>query len=284
MIRMSIWEDVYYTASTSDLKFTVTDDSGNVIYSGRAIAKPSTEYAVINISRILQGFLDDNAPDDWDFTTFTNAKGHRVFHLMDYSGESGLEDYDVIYCWDYKTMYDSIWDVSNYSLSKYPNDHTRDGMHVFGTTISTSGLVTTVTQVGVGNSCGDAAIYYISPKGGWVGFLIEGNIQRTNDYERYGYTRYANANSMQFGKNTHTNTITSSWELKTHLMGDEESLELSNGILQTPKAYLHLFKENRIVPIVIDTDTIKCLTYKGNGYKMFGYTIKVTESQERQMM
>lgn len=280
MIYTSAWEDCRYTASTTDFKFTLSDNDGNVLYAGRAVARPNEATVSVNIGRIVQGFVTNASPRDWDFSTFTNEKGVMDIHLLD-SASTEVETYKVLYCWDYSTRYDNVWDVAGYRLSRQINSHTADGMYLFNTTIS-SGMTTTSQQVGVGNSCGDAAIYYLSPMGGWCSFLFEGKVARTDDVERTEYSTYADARSNMFGKRTMANTIRSSWELSTHHMGDLESDRFVKDIIATPMAYLHLFKEGKTIPVTIDTNSLKCLTYRNNGHKMFTYTINVTESQERQ--
>jgi hypothetical protein len=280
MVRLSAWEDYAYTASTNDFRFYINDDDGNTIYSGRAIAKPNEAFATVNVMPIVRDCLNDYCPRDWDFTTFTNIDAVIGFHIYD-EKDTEVESLNVIYCYDYETQYNNIWDVLHYGMTGKINNHTAAGMYTFSTTIEGSAFTTEVDEVTGGTHCGQAAIYFISSKGGWSSFLIEGNVQKTRNYERYTYDRYADANSMQFGKMVMANAITDSWELKTHYMTDDESRRLSSLLVGTPQAFLHTFDDGRIVPIVMDDKSVKCLTYRNNGHKMFTYTIKCTESQTK---
>ena len=282
MVYLSTWEDYTYTASTDDFRFYITNDDGDVIYSGRAIAKPNEPLATINVMPILRNFLNDKCPEGYDFQgDFANADAIMGFYLYD-EKDTEIETFKIIYCWDYETQYSAIWDVVNYGMSPKINNHTAVGMYGLGTNISGNTYHTECVQLTGGTHCGRAAIYYCSSKGGWSSFLVEGNIVKTRNFERYQYDKYADAGTTQFGRMVLANKITDSWELKTHLMTDDESKRFCKYLIGTPQAFLHIFDENRIVPIVMDDKSIKCLTYRNNGHKMFSYTIKCTESQTKQ--
>lgn len=278
MIKLSAWEDYTYTASTDDFRFYIVY-SGETIYSGRAIAKPDSGVATVNVMPILRDFLNDECPDDWDFTSFSNDNVHMYFEMYD-EKDSLVETFSVIYCWDYTTMYSAVWDITPYSLSSRINNHKAVGMKEFDTLVD--GHTTVTTFSGSTDYCNaKAAIYFISSKGGWSSFLIEGRIKRSENFERYEYESYADANSMQFGRRNITNKVTTVWELNTHIMSDQESKMLNDSLIGTTQAFLHTFDDNVIRPIVLTDKSFKCLTYSSNGNKVFGYTIKCEESQTK---
>ena len=275
----SIWEDAIFTVTgMSSFNYDIYKDGETLIYSGKAYAKPNTGMIEINVSRIVQDYLDCNMVGDIATQTHPNA----LFNceLRDIKG-SVLDTFHFIYCWDYKTRFEAFWDLNNYNLSVPINNHSASGMMRLSTKYN--GSVSTSVGIDLDPAyCGEYAIYYLNAKGGWDSFLLEGYVRRTDNFTRYAIERGFMVDTLEFGHSNLTNTISIKWECNTHLMTDDESEKFAQHVLGTNSMYLHDLKDNTIYPVTVDDNSVEYKEFRKNGRKFAQYTFKITASQDRQ--
>lgn len=278
-IYAPIWKDTYYTSSADTFDYTVVV-GGELIYAGKAYAAPDAETLKVNVSKICQDYLSNSLPDFRGISggTFVDALSYRSFDL--YDGEGTLiNTYNFLYCWDYETDFNG----SRVNLSHPVNGHYSPNMKVFSTEWS-DGTVRTEISENQGDYCGNAALYYKNRSGGWDSFLIEGNIKRTDNYEKYTFNTSFNNNSIEFEEGTYHNQITVKWVLHTGFLSDSESKTLAYNLLSSNAAYFHNFEDDSIVPCIIGDSSVSYKTYKNEGRKLVRYDINITESQKKQLL
>lgn len=278
-IYAPIWKDVFYTSSADTYDYTIVC-GGELIYAGKAYIAPDALELRINISKICQDYLSNSLPDFRGVSggTFVDANAYRSFEM--YDGEDTLiNTYNFLYCWDYKTEFNGTAVILSHPI----NGHYSPDMKVFSTEWS-GGTVTTEISENQGDFCGNAALYYLNRSGGWDSFLIEGNIKRTDNFDKYTFNRSFDNNSIEFEEGTYHNQITTKWALHTGFLSDEESKNLAYNLLSSNKVYFHNFEENVIVPCVIGDSSSVFKTYKNEGRKLVRYDINITESQKKQLL
>lgn len=298
MVKKSAWEDCVYSYSGLDvLDYALFDENDNKIYEGRAYKRPGDSVINIDLSPIIRNFLNSALPDNVMGSrgeqTSHNANAIVVgnynlpdaihtFTLKDGKGNT-LETYRFLNCYDYDTMYSTLDNsVNSVPLNGEVNNHRANGMYSFYSVLTKANNVR--VNIGSGstvNACGVAALYYSSAKGGWNAFLIEGQIKRKDTYTKYNIDRPFAVNTLDFGHKTLNNTISESWNITTHYLTDEESKAMVRNIYGSNDVYLHIFEDDRIVPVVITDTSIEEKTYKNEGRKMFQHTINVKSSQDK---
>lgn len=130
--------------------------------------------------------------------------------------------------------------------------------------------------------CGEWALYYLNRKGGHDAFMIEGNVRVVDNYSRDQYTRNArNTDPSSFAKTTIQNRISTTYELSTGWLTDEESEILASQLMPSPQVFLHN-KNSPYIPTavnIIDT-SVEHKKFR-NGKQLNRYTITVEESQTK---
>lgn len=130
--------------------------------------------------------------------------------------------------------------------------------------------------------CGEWALYYLNKMGGHDAFMIEGNVRVVDNYSRDQYTRNArNTDPSSFAKTTIQNRISTTYELSTGWLTDEESEILASQLMPSPQVFLHN-KNSLYIPTavnIIDT-SVEHKKFR-NGKQLNRYTITVEESQTK---
>lgn len=275
MVTSSIWKDVSYTSSTTPLKYTISVDD-NEIFNGIAYARPGSEYVIFNINKICQNWVSSDLPDIRTFTgTYTHPNAFKTFVLKDVSGNT-LETYNFLYDWSY----DSYFTGQTCNLNKSINGKAAYGQLQFNTNFNGSAVTTTVSA-SAGNTCGEWAVYYLNRYGGWDSFLIEGNVVKTDAYEKYYTNKSFNNTSLDFEKKVYNNQITTRYELNTGWLTDAESDRLAFNLLPSNCAYLHNLTTDELKPIIITNQETEFKKFI-NGKKLNRYKITVENSQSTQ--
>lgn len=130
--------------------------------------------------------------------------------------------------------------------------------------------------------CGDWALYYLNKMGGHDAFMIEGNVKVVDNIDRDQYTQNArNTNPSSFAKTTIQSRISTTYELSTGWLTDEESEILASQLMSSPQVFLHN-KTSLYIPTAVNiTDTsVEHKKFK-NGKQLNRYTITVEESQTK---
>lgn len=130
--------------------------------------------------------------------------------------------------------------------------------------------------------CGEWALYYLNKRGGHDAFMIEGNVRVVDNIDRDQYTQNAkNTDPSSFAKTTIQSRISTTYELSTGWLTDEESEILASQLMPSPQVFLHN-KNSLYIPAAVNiTDTsVEHKKFK-NGKQLNRYTITVEESQTK---
>lgn len=292
-VTTSIWKDteypVSYTASPFtyriDLKTGSTSSAVETVFSGKAWVRPGDENLYININKVAQDYLSSDLPDLRNIhtdTSYINAEAYRTFYLRDANGNT-LQTYNFLLDWSYENT--PLTGTTH--LSQPINGHGVNGMFFLDTTwsISTQSAVTSVhLSAGEGydtTHCGDFAIYYLSTKGGWCSFLFEGTATKTDKYNKYNISLPFNNQTLEWQKKTYHAEITTSYQLNTGWLTDDQAANLAKNLIGTNKAYLHNLRTDEIMPVLSTEGSAVYKTYKNQGRKLVSYVVNVECSQTK---
>ena len=130
--------------------------------------------------------------------------------------------------------------------------------------------------------CGEWALYYLNKMGGHDAFMIEGNVRVVDNINRDQYTQNAkNTDPSSFAKTTIQSRISTTYELSTGWLTDEESEILASQLMSSPQVFLHN-KTSLYTPTAVNiTDTSVEHKKFRNGKQLNRYTITVEESQTK---
>ena len=129
------------------------------------------------------------------------------------------------------------------------------------------------------NYCGDAALYYLSSRGSWEAFLIEGLVKRTDKYTQNDYYKSFDNTTIEFGRRRFLTDIKRTWELNTGWLSDWEAEAVATDIFPSTQVYLHLLDTDEMLPVVITDTQAEFKTYENQNYQLVSYKISVEASQ-----
>lgn len=293
----SIWKDTFFDvpASASPYSYSITTGSNETVFNGRAYVAPDKEVIEIGVNKIAQDYLAMEFPSaglasTGNTITVQHPDAFKTFVIR--HGGYPVETYSFLLDWSGKNRNFN----SPIQLSTPINGKGTTGMYYFSTYWTSANGVTTkvnttpsaVTDV-QGHAlyhdaglCCDWAIYYLDRNCGWCSFLVEGTVKRYDEYNRYNITRHYKNTTREWGKKTYNNQITTSYEIHTGWLKDDESENLAFNLLSSNQVYLHNLKDNSIVPVVLNDTRTEYKTYRNNGKKFVNYVINVTLSQTQQ--
>ena len=137
---------------------------------------------------------------------------------------------------------------------------------------------TTYTVV---DRCRTFALYYVNALGGWDQLVLDGNTTARDDLVRYTMAMdYDNSQLAARGRKDYAIEVTPAWELRTGLLADEQSLRMDN-LINSTEVYLCDLATGRFYPILLTDTAAERKTYKGQGARMFNYTVNAKLAQER---
>lgn len=273
MIQAPIWKDTYYKYyDVSALTYYIKVDSttGDTIFNGKAYFLPDVDEISINISSICADYLENNLSTLED-GNYSNVNAVKDFYLFDADDDSVLETYRFNYDWSYEDIPVSLTPRYCY------------GQKIVTTTTGATAYTNTVsTYNGSSSYCGRFALIYLQPSGRWNSFLMEGLYKINDGFNSYTTDRSYNNTTIQFNKNKYINEITTTYELNTGWLNDEESELFAKNVLRSIKVYLQDIDRNKIVPVVIVENDVERKKYI-NEKKLISYTIRVEESQNKEI-
>lgn len=278
MIQNIICKDTYYTFSEDDIRFRLLVD-GNVIYEGRAKAKPDGVNK-ININRICANYLELTL-EGINFSStaaITHPKAYRVFTLQKLSSGTWttVETYGFLWCYD---MSANINFSSSNTLSNPIDNKYMTGMYSYTTVFNGSTVITTPSAV-TNNDCGEFALIYRNLKGGFDSYLFRGKCKRTDNFSLSQMKKDYDNTKTEFGKYTYLNQVTGKWELNTGYMTDAESVKFARYLASSTECYLVDFKNNLVIPVVITDTQVNYKTFQNDGINApYYYTLTVESSQ-----
>ena len=279
-MAIPIYKDTIFEYTGSSLTYAVLLNGQN-IFNGRAYVAPGENVIKININRICENYLSNDAVEEiLDGTSIMQVawNAYRTFIVVDESGNT-LATYDFLYDYDYEweyqegtgTLEDPITDAYSDNMLKLRTYW--DGTNVVN--YRDYGQYTRYV-------CGaEYALYYLDARGGWDAFLIEGNSVRTDKIGRHQYNKTYNNQTIEYEKNTYISEIETSWKLTTGILDDEQGHKLCWNLLSSNRVYLHDLKADKIVPVVITNSQNVYNTYKNSDQQPIQYQIEVVESQTK---
>lgn len=273
----------------SSMIYCIYDENSTLLYTGKAVARPTGGGCQINVSEIVRNYLNSELPDvafnGPDFNTGQVIEPNAVlgFTLTNEKG-TVLETYKFLNCWDYYNLFSFIGNSAmDYPMSHPANDHYTVGMYRFYSLCDkTSKKVKTTISNATGDTCGYGALYYANALGGWDQFLIEGMITKKDSYERYTINNKWMSGTLENGTRTLVNTIEESWELKTHMLTDNESKILSSNLFNSNNIYFHSFADDKIYPVSITDTSVTYKDWRNQKKKKFYVTINIKSNQPKQ--
>ena len=288
-----IWKDVYYTGATDTLDYTiVNEDTNETIYQGRAYVQPNSYNVKINISKIVQGYLNNEIPDGNVINeNYGDFVPNAVVNFGIYNtGGTRLERYTYYYDWSYNDDFNGEDGMA--ILTTPINGHASTDMVCLATAMLymdgyyvNACVNEEASELGYDlNYCGDYALYYLQRNGGWASFLIEGNSKKTDSYEKYSYNMSFDNTTAEFEESTYHSQITSSWQMNTGWLTDSQADNLAFNLLASNRVFLHDLKKDKIIPVIISNSEAEYKTFKNNSRQMVNYTITLTESQKKQLL
>jgi len=301
MAKLPVWKDTYYNVPSSASPYTysvklktgrvitingVATDEVITVFNGKAWVRPGEEYIRINVNHIAQNYLYSDLPDLRELAqtsiTYEQTGAYREFYICNEDGTTA-NTYNFLLNYSYE---DLTLD-RNLVLSEHINGHGTPNM-IFLVTIfdNSSQKVRTTLSFNAGSGydnthCGDVALYYLNVHGGWDSFLIEGNVTKTDNYTRFDTTRAYDNTSLNFGKKTYNNSISTTYVLNTSWLTDEEAEKLSRNLFSSNMVYLHDLKEDKFYPVCIKDTLATYKTYKNQGHHRVSYQINVETSQTK---
>lgn len=291
MKYISAWEDEFYTyTGSTEFVYFLYNDADELLYTGKAVARPDDAIR-INISALVRSYLNSDLASSafgnngFNVGTTTMPNSVKEFYITD-EEDTVLETYVYLNCYDYITSFALIAGSGlDVPLSNPVNNHSVVGMYSFTSLYSktNNNVKTTIGNVLVTDTgwCGKAALYYSNAKGGWDSFLIEGNITKTDTYDKYSISSNWETKTLQSGNRTLMNTITESWQLMTHMLKDSEMDKLASNLFSSNNIYFHNLVTDTIVPVKITDTSVVYKTWQNNKRKKFYATIKIESNQPK---
>lgn len=321
-IIVPIWKDEFFISNQSTLTYSlVNDKTGDVIYRGKAVKYPDTNYIEINISPLVRGYISSS----FNFNT-----ANEQISISDYALPVNIliddvmkAQYIYINDWSYDT------DPNNYMISD-PIRKVIDNRQWFlysyykrvidDSTAKNAGYIIyyyagdTSASFHIGDSSQTLLklklTRYNKPKRIVVGAYQERNefkvIDSCYEYCLYYVNAYGGWDSLLIQGNTlKSDNITSSYYMKNfnNNTNEFEKVKYNNvmttnyqlytdwfnddeqsrlhHLLESTEVYLHNLVTDDILPVVITNTTCDWKTFTNNGKKKWYNTINVEVSQSR---
>lgn len=282
MVNAPVFKDTYYTTSANSLDYAIIFD-GITIFSGRAYRLPDADEVKININKVCQAYLNqDFIPIPQSGSTI-NEGAIGMFELVDGVGDH-LEWYTFLHCYDY----DFDWTgQTGVTLSQPILDTYTTGVKVLNTMVTRVGnnvetiVRTTASDPVKTNACCDGALYYVNARGGWDTMCFFGSVVKRDNITAYTTDRSFNNNTREFEANRYLSEIKTQYELTTGWLNDEQSANIAKNLVGSNLVYFHNLKEGKIVPVVINDNSVVYQTYQSNGKQLCQYRINIQESQSK---
>lgn len=310
MAYLPIWKDKDYDlGSASESYFRILDASSNVLYTGKAVKAPGASTIAVRVNDIIADHLKANAPAFTDgdssvqailkqFTIQKSSDGTSWTavstdqFLKDYSYDYGrsLADTDLVNMHAPITDKAAPWQLLFYCvLDDYSCKVMRNGVvssvnilantafaftpHAGTTAISIFKEDAPSDTLSWEVTCGEFALYYLNAFGGWDSLLLEGACSRKASVSRNAYDKaYDNSVRINANKANYLNERTEQYILRTGFLTDEQS-ERMHHLLNSTQVFLHDHQRDAIVPVRLTDNSYEVKTYKGQGGKLYQYTL-----------
>lgn len=276
MAYAPIWKDTFYTASSQTLIYKIYGGNG-YIFQGKAYAMPNGDPIKICVNKICQDYLYQDIDSILAGSSSQSNNGAcRTFTLQSEVGNT-LASYTFLYCWDY----DYNWNNNSATLSIPINGHYAPSQRYMLRTTVNNGSVTTYSTNSEYNKqvCGDYVLHYVNARGGWDSFVFEGACRKADDYTQHYYNRVFDNTTKEFEQGKYISEISTTYTCNSGLLTQAQAAIFAKHLIGTPKCYLEIISENKVIPVII-TDT-KAEYKTEDGEEVINYEINIKESQTK---
>ena len=290
-----IWKDYSVDLGTTDGQaFTIYDkanNTGNVIYSGKAYLKPGASHVYVKVNDICADYLHQliaasfgAASDAENYDTSVPVS--HAFSL--YVGATKKSDWVFYLNWEYKDGgTDKVNATANVPITgriqqgmKAPlsclvlggtqqvtvnHSGTQSSIYVgpapfnlYSRAASTDTFLNLAVYGGASVSykvvpkCHRYALYYVNELGGVDVLLLEGKCRITDSYDRKTYKQsYDNGDARNRGTVNYNNDITRAWELHTGWLTDAEAGRMRHLLGSTLVFLCDCDDDNTLHPVTI---------------------------------
>lgn len=245
-------------------------------------------YKVSGVTEILKGTYNFNC--DWSGINLSQTSNIPLNEPINGHGNPNMKLIFSVYKSNSDTNWKMTTTTATSSFDTTFGNPTYDLSYYIPNVLSTAKTVTfkkgytslfTYDQT----YCGNGAIYYRNRWGGWDSFLIEGNVYKSDSYEKEQFTSSNVLNTDQFSWDKRTNKIkiSSTYEVHTGWLTDEESERLVFHLMSSPDVYFQPFENNILNSVYAVNITNSTAEYKKfrNGRKLNNYTISLEESKKQ---
>lgn len=317
-VEVPIWADYMITIPLDSeyVSYRVIIDE-KVVYNGNAYSADGVN-AVIKVNHIIRNYIDDVIDieengiqdnkayvkatirlsyDDWN----TSIQYMKVYAYYDYSyemQESKIMSDPILKVIDPRQKF--LFTLLNLRTDKdiLPLRITQNTTEEY--TTSDNGLFTLVKELNttgrmvaklnngesiiytIKNTCKPYCLYYLNSRGGWDSMIFDGKILQKASTSIHSYNREYDNTSSQFNVTNYMKIKQDKWQLTTGYLTDAQSKKMHN-VYDTTKAYLHIFEDDKIIPVTISDTSYDVKTYRNQGRKLFTYTVNVESSQLKQI-
>lgn len=124
------------------------------------------------------------------------------------------------------------------------------------------------------------AIYYENAYGGIDCMPINGTVTASDKITSYTTKNAVRVPTRDFAYRRYLNDDTKTWELKTRWLTDEQSAKMHH-LIESTMVYLYDVAADELIPVVIDESSLTYKTFRNQQRKLYNYTFKVKESQNK---
>lgn len=309
-----IWKDRIVTlaagADSADFEIRIGSTAGELIYSGRAYARPGAADVVARINDVCADYLASTLPA----SSFPPPSSRIAETFVTVVGGSAVDTVTFVADWSYDQLR-TITASTPLSDPILPELDPRQPFLVsyLGTpgavtltfqdnttqtvALSDAGPATAVVDLAnydglasltfngitwkVAENCSRFLVAYFNAFGGWDTLVLDGIPVRRDDLVRHTIdTDYDNADAGARGRRDYAIEVSPAWTLRTGILTDAQS-EKMHHLLNSPDVYLLDFADMVWRPVVLTDTTHDEQTYRSNGRRPAVYEFNAQLAQER---
>ena len=280
-------KDYYLQINTDEYsRFRLKDSQDETIYEGIAYSAPDTNYANVNVTKILENYVSNHLPKSFGISkttmsVFTDAYKTFTVEYLDSAGTwNQSAEIGMLAWYDYDSSPANYTDLT---MSDLVNGHSTPGVYYTRTHLSnglvTNRITTAATQGYDESYCGRYGITYLNRMGGFDFFLFEGKYSVSDNYDYFEYNRTYDNNYNGFGLSRYQNSYETTWTLSTGWLTDEESYRFAKHIMGSTQIWLQDIEKDKTYPVVMVDTATEYKKFEGKGLTC--YTVNLKTSQER---
>ena len=318
-----IWKDYTVDLGTTDGQaFTIYDkanNTGNVIYSGKAYIKPGETHAFVKVNDICADYLKQQITADQSATsaTYTGDTSVPAAHAFSlYIGSTRVDNWVFYLNWEYKdggtdkqslpanipitgriqagmkaplsclmianSVSVSVIDGGTASTITYGPAPFNLFYRPSGNTLTLTTTVYDLIDYAVIPKCHRYALYYVNELGGVDVLVMEGKCSIKDNYKRSQYKQsYDNGATINRGTVNYHNDITRTWELHTGWLTDEQSGRMGHLLGSTLVYLCDCDDDYALHPVTITNGDCPYKQYRSDGMIEYGINVELARDITR---